>query len=1217
MTKLQLLTHSLRHYWRTNLAVLLGVIAGTAVIGGALIVGDSVRGSLKQMTLDRLGKIDLVVTGPHFFREQLARDLAADVEFQKRFSVAAPALVLTGGFVHKGNEQNSRRVGNVNVYGAGPELWKLVEHGDAAVPANDEVILNQRVAEQLNAKAGDKVTLWIELPAAIPRDSLLGDRDATSVEIPLTVKTVLPDAVHVSRLNLNPNQQLPLNAFVSLSHLQNALQLNRRVDRKTRRVKPARVNTIFFAAKSQADGESAAATEAAEELNSLVKQKLQLPDLYLRIAKDKAAGTGNEYLSLESEQQILGVEYGRAGMAAGKSLNLAVSPVLVYLANDLIGVKSGEYARYSVVAGVDFSTMKHPPFGPLQFVGPPPKFPLGKRDILINDWLAKDLKIEKPGEKLRLTYHLVGAHIVGKNGRLPEEEETFTVAGIVKLDGTVAEDRGFTPEVEGITDADSFDEWRKPFPMKEVTKRDDKYWKQFRATPKAFVALDTAQQLWSSRYGKLTSVRVSKLPGKTLDQSADAYRAAVLKEVDPQAVGLVVRPVKYEGLQAASGTTDFTGLFIGFSFFLILSATILIGMLFRLGVEQRSGNVGLLRAVGYSPKQVRRLFLAEGGIVVVVGGLLGVAAAYGYASLMVYGLKTWWIGAIGTRFLNVYVTPASLGGGFAASVIVSLLAVWWGLRYLRKLTTRELLAGATDVSLTAESQRKRGRRSSKVAIVSAAIAGLLVVLALTGLIPSTEAGGGISWQVIAFFIVGIALMVASLSALSAWLDADKTAAVHGRGFTGDARLGMRNAARHRQRSVMTVALIASATFVIVAVAAGHRNPAVELPSKSSGNGGFTLVAQSSTPLLLNLNTKAGREKLGIDFATKIREARNRADEAANQGKSDVARQNRDEAESLERKQKLLERMTALSFRVKPGEEASCLNIYQTRVPTILGVPPAMIDRGGFKFSGAKTENPWKLLTEKQEPVDGVPVYPVFGDMNTLQYSLHKGVGDFVAVPNDKHPEYKLKVVGMFDGSVFQGVLLLSEANFQTLYPQRAGYEYFLIGIPADDPQTWRDERSELQSVLESGLTAYGFDTEPVADRLANFLAVQNTYLSTFQTLGGLGLLLGTLGLATVMLRNVLERRREFALLRAVGFRNSGVSGLVVVENAFLLIWGLLAGTVSALLAMLPHLTSTGADVPWAAVGWILLGVFAVGMVAALAAVWEAVRTPIVGTLRAE
>jgi ABC-type lipoprotein release transport system permease subunit len=59
---------------------------------------------------------------------------------------------------------------------------------------------------------------------------------------------------------------------------------------------------------------------------------------------------------------------------------------------------------------------------------------------------------------------------------------------------------------------------------------------------------------------------------------------------------------------------------------------------------------------------------------------------------------------------------------------------------------------------------------------------------------------------------------------------------------------------------------------------------------------------------------------------------------------------------------------------------------------------------------------------------------------------------------------------------------------------------------------------------------------PTEERLANFHRVENTYLSTFQMLGGLGLILGTLGMAAVLLRNVLERRRELALLRAVGLR---------------------------------------------------------------------------------
>src|SRR5690606_34070164 len=97
--------------------------------------------------------------------------------------------------------------------------------------------------------------------------------------------------------------------------------------------------------------------------------------------------------------------------------------------------------------------------------------------------------------------------------------------------------------------------------------------------------------------------------------------------------------------------------------------------------------------------------------------------------------------------------------------------------------------------------------------------------------------------------------------------------------------------------------------------------------------------------------------------------------------------------------------------------------------------------------------------------------------------------------------------------VFQGVLLMSEENFQRLYPEQSGYRYFLIGDePGDGTRLSQEDSVELSRLLETELADYGFDAEPVVDRLAAFLAVQNTYLSTFQTLGGLGLLLGTFGL---------------------------------------------------------------------------------------------------------
>ena len=100
-----------------------------------------------------------------------------------------------------------------------------------------------------------------------------------------------------------------------------------------------------------------------------------------------------------------------------------------------------------------------------------------------------------------------------------------------------------------------------------------------------------------------------------------------------------------------------------------------------------------------------------------------------------------------------------------------------------------------------------------------------------------------------------------------------------------------------------------------------------------------------------------------------------------------------------------------------------------------------------------------------------------------------------------------------------------------------------------------------------------------AERLAGFHRVEYTYLSTFQMLGGLGLVLGTLGLGAILLRNVLERRRELALLRALGYTQSDFFAMVVAENVLLLVGGLVIGTFCALVAIAPMFLDRGGRLP--------------------------------------
>ncbi len=418
MTFRRLLLRNLAFFWRTNLAVICGVAAATAVIGGALVVGDSVRDSLRQMSLQRLGGIDHAVHGLRFFREELADGFAqsaADVE------TAAPLLMLQGTLERTGSGDSVSRIGQVHLQGLDARAWKLLDTGDLSPPGPGEIVLNRSVADQLQAKAGDPVSLVLEIPPAIPRDSLLGERNETLTELSLTVSAIAEDSLGISRLGLNPSQQLPANAFVSLRELQAAVGLA--AVPKTNRnpiAKPARVNALFIGMDPQGAPGAALSRDTAGKLTSALKTRLTLEDLSLRIVENQAHG----YLSLESEQMFLEDSIAAAALETSASLGVDSSPVLVYLVNQIWSPESPQrYSMYSVVAGID--PADEGPFGPFEFVGD--HAPLTDQAVYLNEWVAEDLGAAT-GKTVRVSYH-----VVGDRGELPEAEHDFTVSGIVRL----------------------------------------------------------------------------------------------------------------------------------------------------------------------------------------------------------------------------------------------------------------------------------------------------------------------------------------------------------------------------------------------------------------------------------------------------------------------------------------------------------------------------------------------------------------------------------------------------------------------------------------------------------------------------------------------------------------------------------------------------------------------------------------------------------------
>jgi ABC-type antimicrobial peptide transport system permease subunit len=1123
MTPTTLLRRNLWHYRRTHLAVLAGCVVGTAVLGGALLVGDSVRGSLRDMTLRRLGGVHSAVQSPRFVRAELAAALPDSV-----------GAVQVRGSVVRVDDQGKTlsRVGRVQVFGADAGFWAITGSPDPGLPA-DGVALNESLAAELGAAVGDVVLVRFEGQTDVPREAVFGSRkyEDTVGELRATVAAILPADGGAGRFSLQGGQQIPRSAVVPIAALQKAL--GRR----------GQVNTFLTPS-----------AEPAAALQAKLAEAVTPPDLGLTVRTDADRG----YVAVESPQLLLDPAAEKAVLAAADKLGLRAVPVLTHLANDMTTAPGKPRVPYSTITAVDAAAAG------LTLIDGSPAPTLKGDEILISEWAAArqdlDLLAAPVGTPITVSYY-----VEGDRGKLKERSRTFTLRGIVKLDDA-AGDRGFAPTYPGITDKATLGDWDPPFyvDMRRIRNRDDQFWKRYKAAPKAFVSLTTGQELWGGRFGSVTSIRLYPKTGTVADAAA-ALAAELPKQLPPEKTGLVVRGVLAEGLAASAGATDFAGLFIGFSFFLIVSAALLVGLMFRLGVEQRLRELGVLTALGFRMAGLRRMLLAEGAVVAAVGGLPGAAAGVGYAWLMLAGLRTWWVDAVGTPYLELHAEPVSLVVAAPAGPVIAMIAVVLSLRGLRDASPRALLGGVEAV----EAARPAGPgRASRVTLIAAGIAA--VGLTAGSFLFSGPAAAGM------FFGAGAALLTAMLAGLNRFV----RGAGGGSAVRSALRLAVRNAARRPARSVLTAGLTASATFLIIAVAANRHDVGKDVLRKDSGAGGFAIIAETDLPVLHDLNSPDGRKELGF----------RKADE------------------------ELMAATTVFALRLKPGDDASCRNLYRPQEPRVLGVPDELIERGGFRFAdyddgGGKfvdiSVNPWNAISG----ILGGRV-PAMGDANTLQWILHKSLGDEIQVLADDGRETGLLLTASLAGSVFQSEILISEDNFRGLFPTRSGHRVFLI-----EPPPGREH--EVAALLNERLAEYGMFTESTAERLAAFAAIENTYLSTFQQLGGLGLLLGTLGLGAVMLRNVLERRGELALMRALGFAPGRLARVVMLENAALLAAGLGIGTAAALPAAAPQLAEGGGAVQWGSLAGTLAAVAAVGLLSGSLAALSVLRTPLLPALRAE
>jgi ABC-type lipoprotein release transport system permease subunit len=1188
------------------LLVVIGVAAATAVITGALLVGDSVRGSLRHLVLDRLGRVQYIVQSPRMFPATALKRLGESSQFPDELEKPIGAILFPRATAELLKGDVRSRASSIQLIACTPAFWELDRPRGLAAdrasrdawPQDRQVVLNQGLADELGARVGDVVTLYLPAAQAVPADSPLGKRDDLTQALPqLKVIGIVPNA-GLGSFDLRSNQQAPRNVFVPIQVVQDALD------------RPDQINTILIANKESLpiDPVSRPATTLRMQEQLLAALKPTLADIGLQLRRrtrrfpdpelgEKAIDTQPtpasgpitifDYYELTSQELLI-------PSAAVEAVQVIIpqpqsQPLLTGLANRVEKTsesrggpsdpseppKAGPRVTYSTVASL-------PPQSPLWDTH---RVPSGS--VLINAWLAERLSIA-PGDRLKIYYYLPET----LDGKEVERDFEVQVAGIVPLTKpqsryrrarpalfaqapTIYNDPHLTPEVPGVTDQESIDDWDLPFSVGDVPLEDDTYYEEHRLTPRILMPLADGQRWFGSRFGQVSAIRFQPSVAGSLAELearlADGLAGSANK------LGLAVIPLRAQQLKAASGTTPFDMLFVSLSFFVIVAGLVLVMLLFRLGIEQRASQWGLLLSLGWPERKVRQLLGREGLVLSGVGSCLGIVLGIAYAQLMMAGLRTWWVGAVSVPFLSFHWTWWSLFLGGLAGCISAWCAIAMAVRGLRRVTARDLLQGRMSP------QTNRVLRSMGIGswLVLALIIGALGVLATGwGLSGQSQAG--------AYLGGGMLLLCGGVLATYRWLSDQ-----HASGWVkkGLVSLAQCNASRNPLRSTLALGLMSLASFLVVAISLFRMRPDDE------GTGGYQWIGDSSQPIARNLADAVYRRQV------------------------------------LGPKEDRLQGLLIHPMRMRPGDDASCNNLYQSREPRVLGIPASLReDPGGRQFRWAaiarnvgKQDSPWRgLRGQRSSDSPGnraTPIgsrenpIPVILDQNTAMWSLHKGaaLGEVFSFEMGGRTIH-FQTSGLLQNTILQGSLMIAEEDFQELFPTINGYQFFLIRSAGIDSKTADATAAEAAQILESGWADEGLDTRSAAEHLAQLLSVQNTYLSAFQSLGALGLLLGAVGLAVVLMRSAYERRGELALLRSVGFSQSRLQWLLMLENGFLLLLGIALGCICAAVAMGPALLDLGGlDVrgPATMVGLVLL----LGLMAGGWAAHRATRIPTMDALR--
>lgn len=1080
-------------FQRQNVGIALASTLCGIVLTGALTVGDSVRSTLSSLAEKRIGKGDIAMLSPDgFFEEDLAARIKAKISGG---AVIAPIALSRGTLT---NPEGSISVPNIQVLGVDDRFWKLAPDfshtplGTWSIKkkfpkwSTNSFFVNERLGRRLNIDRGARLILRMEEPSMFSRDApLSGERDNKFVTMNNAFGGILP-AEGFGNFGLQGNQQEPLTLFVPLNSLQK--KLFRSMDDISGSTKFANFLLIGDPGKSKID--LALAKNALDLCWTLDDAGIEIKELH----------TSNEW-SVRTRQVFLSDSLARqASRVSEKSAG-----VLTYLVNS-IEKKSDKnhtllipYSMMSAISpkSVSFLTSDWE-----------------ENEIALNQWAAEDLNASL-GDLITVSYYTVG-----ERRKLIERSKEFVLRTILPMPEVIPDNQesDWTPRFPGLSDAESCGEWDTGIPIvHKIRERDEDYWDKFRGTPKGFVSLKAGQEMWGNRWGSLTGLRI----GREIISKKE-IKEKLRNNLRAEDAGLVLRSLRADAQKSVESPVDFGQLFMAFSFFVILSALAIAGMLFSFSLEQRSQQIGLLRAIGWKTIKIKIVYWGEGLITATIGAIVGVFLASIYGKAILDLLSGQWSGAVSGANFHYDASLSSMMLGGISSALISLLAMIFSTRKLVKKEPRELLVSSSSGEIAGNSSGWQRDWRLWVGVFC-----LVVSLALAFLV-----GFKSNHASMAFFSAGGFLLVGGLFIFRVKLG---NRYITEKSLSRLSELNRRNLGRRAGRSLVTVGSMAAGAFLVVSTGAFRKAPNSSSDAFRSGTGGFSFWGESATPIYDDLNQEGSANLFDLNKS-------------------------------------LLGDAKIIPMRLREGDDASCLNLNKALRPRIYGIKPSDFF-GRFNFS----EGNWSSLQKKRE--NGV--IPALVDQNTLMWALKMGIGERLPYLDGEGRLFEIELVGAFKGSMLQGALFIKEEDFLDKFKQQGGYRSFLLSGN-------REDALKLSVHLEDRLFQYGMNFRDSLIKLSELQKVENTYLSIFQGLGGLGMLIGTCGLGLVVARNLVERGHEFALLEAIGFQFNDLRRNVFLEHTQLALWGILLGSFSAILGISPALFGNILDSPSLGFMWFFI-----------------------------